>query len=343
MKKCLFYLIIACMLINLLPFGAFAEEAEATEETAAAEEAAADPKATSGTCGDGLTWSLEDGVLTISGSGEMDDGDPWSSHRVRIRRVVLSGGVTKIGKECFKGYDWLESVDFGDSLVEIGERAFYGCTELRLIHLPATFKIFGAECFRECVNLQKVYCEGGMPRFNSSCLWCGDYIAVFYRTNNVWPYEYVGQLVNSYGGRMGIMMGNYEDTVEAELEQKTYGGETLPEETEAPTEAPAEAPVEVPTEAPVVITEPVVQETEAAEVIYITAPADWQEQEQTQPETRPEEPVFRPVEETEPEEPVDLTGKSWIGIVLIAGVITFLLAGAMIFRSAMGKGGRYDR
>ena len=342
MKKCLFYLIAACMLISLFPFGAFAEEVEETVQ--AVETVEADPKATSGTCGDGLTWSLEDGVLTISGSGEMDDGDPWSNHRVRIRRVVLTGGVTKIGKECFKGYDWLESVDFGDSLVEIGERAFYGCTELRLIHLPATFRIFGAECFRECVNLQKVYCEGGMPRFNSSCLWCGDYIAVFYRTNNVWPYEYVGQLINSYGGRMGIMMGNYEDTVEAELEEKTYGQETLPEATEAPTEAPTEepteAPAEMPTEPAVVITEPAAAETEAAEVIYITAPSEWQEAE---PQPQTEEAQFQPMAQTEPEESEGLAGKSWIGIVLIAGVITFLLAGAMIFRSATKKGGRYDR
>ncbi len=29
--------------------------------------------ATSGTCGDNLTWTLEDGVLTISGTGDMKD------------------------------------------------------------------------------------------------------------------------------------------------------------------------------------------------------------------------------------------------------------------------------
>ena len=341
MRKLIMLLLAVCVMVNLLPFGAFAEEVDETTETTEVTEETVDPRATSGTCGEGITWVLEDKVLTISGSGEMDDGDPWKEHKTMIRRVILTGGITKVGASCFEGYDWLESVDFGDSLVEIGQRAFYGCTELTLIHLPKTFRIFGAECFRECIKLQKVYCEGGMPRFNSSCLWCGDYIAVFYRTNNVWPHEAVGQLTSSYGGRMGIMMGNYEDTVEAELEEKEFGKPT--EAAEEPTEV-TEAPTEVPTEAPE--TEPVTVPTEAKDVVYISA-APTEEILETQPETEPEtRPVILekdPVPEEEPEQTDDLGGRSWIGIVLIAGVITFLLVGALIFRSATRKGGRYGR
>lgn len=340
MKKLIMLLLAVCIAVNLLPFGAFAEEVEETAETVEATEETVDPRATSGTCGDGITWVLEGKVLTISGSGEMDDGDPWKEHKTMIRRVVFTGGITKIGESCFEGYDWLESVDFGDSLVEIGERAFYGCTELTVIHLPKTFRIFGAECFRECIKLQKVYCEGGMPRFNSSCLWCGDYIAVFYRTNNVWPYESVSQLLSSYGGRMGIMMGNYEDSVEAELEEKEFGEPT--EATEESTEAATEEPTEVPTEAPE--TEPVTEPTEVKEVVYITTPpTEEAEVPETEPETRPVILEKDPMPEEEPEESGDLGGRSWIGIALIAGVITFLLAGAMIFRSATKKGGKYDR
>lgn len=344
MKKRMILLLLAvCLMMQLLPFGAFAEEveetAEAVEETTEATEETVDPDATSGTCGDGLTWVFEDGTLLISGSGEMADGDPWSGHKNRIKRVVLTGGVTKVGARSFYEYHWLESVDFGDALVEIGQQAFYGCTELTVIHLPATFRIFGAECFRECVMLQKVYCEGGMPRFNSSCLWCGDYVAVFYRTNLVWPQDAVSQLVRSFGGKLGIMMGNYEDSIEAELEEKEYGDETLPQLPEESTEAPTVPETEAPTEAPAV------PETEAAEVVYITVPPT--EETETVPETEPQptweetSPVWQetvPVEETD-----ELAGKSWIGIALISGVITFLLLGALVFRSATKKGGRYDR
>lgn len=56
----------------------------------------------SGTCGaqgDNLTWTLTaDGVLTISGKGDMKDGNAsWSNCREAIKTVVLSKGVTSIG------------------------------------------------------------------------------------------------------------------------------------------------------------------------------------------------------------------------------------------------------
>ena len=80
-------------------------------------------------------------------------------------------------------------------------------------------------------------------------------------------------------------------------------------------------------------------------MIYITTPAEEtveaateaEETEETEAET---ESVAA---EEVPSEGSALAGKSWIGLVMIAGVITFLLAGAMIFRSASKKGGRYNR
>ena len=79
-----------------------------------------------GTCGEGISWSLDGYTLTITGSGEMEDGCPWIEHMDRIEHVVLTGGITKIGKEAFYKFDRLETVDFGEALVEIGTRAFSG-------------------------------------------------------------------------------------------------------------------------------------------------------------------------------------------------------------------------
>ena len=46
-----------------------------------------------------------------------------------------------------------------------------------------------------------------------------------------------------------------------------------------------------------------------------------------------------PTEETEPMDPVKkVGGDGWIGLVIIAGVLTVLLAGAMIFRSVSRRG-----
>ena len=300
-----------------------------------------------GSCGEGLSWSLDGYTLTITGEGEMDDGCPWIEYMDHIEHVVLEGAITKIGKEAFYKFDRLETVDFGDALVEIGTRAFSGCDDIEYIHLPATFRTFGAESFRGCTSLKYVYCDGPMPRFNDSCLWTGEYISVFYPTNNPWPNEYTSQLVNNFGGRLGIMMGNFDESVvlsnlaeaEAETEEtETEETEAATEETveettvatEAPTEAPTLPPTETPTEAPTEA--PTEEPTEAPTVPVVIV--------ETEPETTPEETQeeLDLINPTEPAAEEKMESKSWIGLVMIAGVLTLLLAGAMLFRSVSRKG-----
>lgn len=59
--------------------------------------------AASGTCGDSVVWDLsEDGILTISGSGLMQDYTPanpapWSDQAATLTNVVFESGVTAIG------------------------------------------------------------------------------------------------------------------------------------------------------------------------------------------------------------------------------------------------------
>ncbi len=330
MKKRIWTLLLAaCLLLNLA-VPAFAQEAAVTADE-------------SGSCGENLTWTLEGNTLTISGAGEMDDGSPWDAHRKKIETVVLTGGVTSVGEKAFFGYDRLESVDFGSSLVEIGAKAFADCTDLTVIHLPATFRTFGAECFRGCSYLKKVYCDGGMPRFNESCLWTGEYISVFYPTNNPWPADAVNQLVHNFGGRMGVMMGNYTgeeadepEQTEAEAEE-TEAAETIPAETEAPAPAPTEASAAAPE------TEPIAVIATEAPTEAPTEPETTEAQTEAPTELPTEAPTQAPTEPAEPDPMEDLGSKSWIGLVMIAGVLSFLILGAIIFRVASRKGGRYSR
>lgn len=299
----------------------------------------------SGSCGEGLTWKLENYTLTVTGSGEMEDGCPWADYKTKIDHVVLSGGVTKVGKENFSGCDRLETVDFGDALVEIGDKAFYGCEDIEYIHLPATFRSFGAQSFRGCESLKYVYCDGGMPRFNDSCLWTGNYIAVFFPTSNPWPYEYTSTLISSYGGNLGIMMGNFDPDNLPVKDTGTTAEADSTEETEEETEA-AEAAVaalaetEAPTEATVPPTT-VPETTEATTVPTTeetTEPTTEATTEETTEETA-EETTEETTEATEPVNPVEkVGGDGWIGMVIIAGVLTMLLAGAMIFRGVSRKG-----
>ena len=67
--------------------------------------------ATSGTCGTNVRWNLNNGILTIFGSGEMDNYRfydntnslmaPWYSSSNNINKIVIENGVTSIGMYAF--------------------------------------------------------------------------------------------------------------------------------------------------------------------------------------------------------------------------------------------------
>ena len=55
-----------------------------------------------GSCGDGLTWKLNsDGMLTISGSGEISGNPEWKEYVSQIKSVSIDEGVTAIGENAF--------------------------------------------------------------------------------------------------------------------------------------------------------------------------------------------------------------------------------------------------
>ena len=119
----------------------------------------------SGTCGkegDNLTWTLdEDGVLTISGTGEMadwtfDNPSPWNPHASLIKSAVIENGVTSIGKFAFYKCSDLTSVTIPESVTSIGESAFYNCSGLTSIYIPDGVTSIGFNAFSECTGLTSV-------------------------------------------------------------------------------------------------------------------------------------------------------------------------------------------
>ena len=68
--------------------------------------------ATSGTCGDDLTWSLNmsTGELEINGTGEMknyssNSATPWYSYETYIGKVIINNGPTTIGNNASLIFD----------------------------------------------------------------------------------------------------------------------------------------------------------------------------------------------------------------------------------------------
>ena len=113
----------------------------------------------SGTCGDNLTWTLDDnGTLTISGTGKMYDYySPWSNATTSVKTVVIQNGVTSIGSEAFYGCGSLTSVTIQNGVTSIGESAFYRCNGLTSITIPGSVTSIGSWAFDWCESLTDVY------------------------------------------------------------------------------------------------------------------------------------------------------------------------------------------
>lgn len=137
-----------------------------------------------GVCGDNLTWSLNDGLLTIEGSGNMWDFDedemaPWYSEREHITRVslpeglgsvgelafydcssitnvVLPSGVSTVGEYAFASCENLTQLNLGAGITSLDTGAFYGCTALYGISLPEGLESIGSEAFYRCSSLTTI-------------------------------------------------------------------------------------------------------------------------------------------------------------------------------------------
>ena len=126
----------------------------------------------SGNCGDHLTWILySNGLLTISGSGEMDDylyfkvddsgpiwsdGNktlPWLDQSENIKTVKINPGVTRIGNGAFDSCENLTSITIPDSVTRIGDGAFCGCSSITEITIPNSVISLGGGTFADCVSL----------------------------------------------------------------------------------------------------------------------------------------------------------------------------------------------
>ena len=91
-KRLLSAALVLCLLLALLPMAAFADDDVQT-----------------GTCGDGLTWTLDAaGTLTVTGSGVISANA--FAFNSKIVRAEIGAGVTGIGLGAFfKARIWRQS------------------------------------------------------------------------------------------------------------------------------------------------------------------------------------------------------------------------------------------
>lgn len=78
----------------------------------------------------------------------------WNLHFDKIKKVVVSEGVTSIGSYAFANCPQLSEIVISDSVTNIGYRAFINCTGLKEIEIPENIRTIGAYAFQGCSLLE---------------------------------------------------------------------------------------------------------------------------------------------------------------------------------------------
>ena len=148
-------LLALAMLLALLPTAAFAETDTVYGTVSGVP---------SGNCGaegneKNVTWSLENGTLTISGTGKMADYDdaekqPWAGQREKkqIQKIVIEDEVTSIGDYAFSEFYDLREITIPENITSIGRNAFALCKSLSEITIPAKVERIGEYAFYDCYD-----------------------------------------------------------------------------------------------------------------------------------------------------------------------------------------------
>ena len=152
------------------------EEPEVLEDKgeidAEAHREAEDAYLAKGKCGKKVKWTLDKkGTLKITGKGAMKNyknvgtyksNAPWIKHHSKIKKVVISKGVTTVGACAFVNCENLAGVSLPKSLKSINNSAFSNCISLKAVSIPKKVTVIGAGAFAYCTALEKVNIPNGV-------------------------------------------------------------------------------------------------------------------------------------------------------------------------------------
>jgi len=125
-------------------------------------------------CGDNVEWSLNNGVLTINGTGPMYDYSqapaslpPWFSSVRQITKVDVKEGVTSIGNYSFIAHQSVIEVTLPSSLTRIGSYSFMDCETLTRLTIPESVKTIEESAFYLCSRLVEINIPKGLTTISN--------------------------------------------------------------------------------------------------------------------------------------------------------------------------------
>ena len=116
-----------------------------------------------GSCGENAKWKLENGTLTITGTG-VAKASKWFGFRSEITTVIVGEGITDFGNVAWSN---VVKITLPSTLTVINGGAFRQCTKLEQIIIPAGVTEIGANAFRACSSLKRVVLPDGIKRIEN--------------------------------------------------------------------------------------------------------------------------------------------------------------------------------
>ena len=138
----------------------------------------------SGSCGENANWSFADGVLTISGYGDVTSKQ-WGSFANKVTSVVIEDGITSLPNESFLGFanlrnavtpsslttypqggfsrTGIESIEIPEGATTLAIWAFDNCPSLTTVMLPSTVTSINDYAFENCASLASITVTNETP------------------------------------------------------------------------------------------------------------------------------------------------------------------------------------
>lgn len=120
-------------------------------------------------CGDNVYATLENGVLTLKGSGDTYDCEirttPFYEYRNLIKKIVISNGITSVGDRLFMEIS--AEVEFGNTVRSIGNNAFYCNEGVKEIQFPQSLRKIAYQAFFGCNRLTYAPLNRGLQYLGS--------------------------------------------------------------------------------------------------------------------------------------------------------------------------------
>ena len=134
-----------------------------------------------GTWEGNVTWEIRNGVLTISGNGDIYEtfrGQyPWSGNSENVTKIVVESGITDIPPYAFENFVNLTTISLPETIQDINLKAFFSCKSLNNLLIPSSVTYINGPTdenepsyFEGCESLTDLYYFGTVEEWASNVM-----------------------------------------------------------------------------------------------------------------------------------------------------------------------------